>query len=150
MPEPPFSKFTVIVGLRRPDLVQAFVDATIEGWTSYLYGDPKPGNAMIRKNNPDMTDDQLAFGLALMTLGLFQKIVLADGFLGPAAEAVGEAAEGGYDHELGEDAEQNALSCVEGGGRQRQAECDERCQGLGLRDRVHLLLPTAFALIWVD
>ena len=34
------------------------------------------------------TSQQLGFGLALMVLGLFQKIVLADGFLGPAAEAV--------------------------------------------------------------
>ena len=32
--------------------------------------------------------DQLRFGLALMTLGLFQKVVLADTFLAPAAEAV--------------------------------------------------------------
>jgi alginate O-acetyltransferase complex protein AlgI len=31
---------------------------------------------------------QLQFGLALMVLGLFQKIVLADGFLAPVAEAV--------------------------------------------------------------
>ena len=37
------------------------------------------------------TADQLRFGLALMTLGLFQKVVLADGFLGPAAEAVYDA-----------------------------------------------------------
>ena len=34
------------------------------------------------------TADQLCFGLALMTLGLFQKVVLADGFLGPIAERV--------------------------------------------------------------
>jgi alginate O-acetyltransferase complex protein AlgI len=34
---------------------------------------------------------QLGFGLALMVLGLFQKVVLADGLLAPAAEAV-------YDH----------------------------------------------------
>ena len=26
-----------------PDLVQRFVDASIEGWYSYLYGDPAPG-----------------------------------------------------------------------------------------------------------
>ena len=32
--------------------------------------------------------DRLRFGLALMTLGLFQKIVLADGFLAKAAESV--------------------------------------------------------------
>jgi alginate O-acetyltransferase complex protein AlgI len=40
-----------------------------------------------RKATPDM----LRFGLALMTLGLFQKIVLADGFLAPAAERVFDA-----------------------------------------------------------
>jgi alginate O-acetyltransferase complex protein AlgI len=37
------------------------------------------------------TPDQLRFGLALVTLGLFQKVVLADGFLGPAAEKVYDA-----------------------------------------------------------
>src|SRR3984885_11473262 len=40
----------------KPDLVQRFVDATIEGWYSYLYGDPTPGNAMIKKENADITD----------------------------------------------------------------------------------------------
>ncbi len=40
------------------------------------------------------TADQLRFGLALMTLGLFQKVVLADGFLAPAAEAVFDARPG--------------------------------------------------------
>lgn len=34
------------------------------------------------------TPEQLRFGLALVTLGMFQKIVLADSFLAPAAEAV--------------------------------------------------------------
>lgn len=34
------------------------------------------------------TGDMLRFGLALMTLGLFQKVVLADGFLAPAAEMI--------------------------------------------------------------
>lgn len=38
------------------------------------------------------TPDQLRFGLALMTLGLFQKVVLADSFLGPSAETVFDAA----------------------------------------------------------
>lgn len=40
------------------------------------------------------TASQFAFGLGLMTLGLFQKIVLADGFLAPAAEAVFDARPG--------------------------------------------------------
>ncbi len=47
-----------------PDLVQRFVDATIEGWYSYLYGDPAAGNALIKVDNPDMTDEQIAFSIA--------------------------------------------------------------------------------------
>ncbi|HEY4264352.1 MAG TPA: ABC transporter substrate-binding protein [Micropepsaceae bacterium] len=43
-----------------PDAVQAFVDASIEGWMHYLYGDPSAGNALIKRDNPDMTDDVLA------------------------------------------------------------------------------------------
>ena len=44
----------------KPEAVQAFVDATIEGWSDYLYGDPSPGNALIKKDNPEMTDDLIA------------------------------------------------------------------------------------------
>jgi NitT/TauT family transport system substrate-binding protein len=44
--------------------VQRFVDASIEGWYSYLYGDPAPGNALIKKDNPEMTDALLAYGIA--------------------------------------------------------------------------------------
>ncbi len=40
------------------------------------------------------TRHQLLFGLALVTLGLFQKVVLADGFLGPVVEKVYDAREG--------------------------------------------------------
>jgi NitT/TauT family transport system substrate-binding protein len=41
----------------KPDAVQAFVDASIEGWMHYLYGDPRPANALIKRDNPEMTDD---------------------------------------------------------------------------------------------
>jgi NitT/TauT family transport system substrate-binding protein len=50
----------------RPEVVQAFVDGSVEGWYSYLYGDPAPGNALIKQDNPDMTDDQIAFSIAAM------------------------------------------------------------------------------------
>jgi NitT/TauT family transport system substrate-binding protein len=50
----------------KPDLVQRFVDASIEGWYSYLYGDPSPGNAVIKKDNPEMTDALIAYGIAKM------------------------------------------------------------------------------------
>jgi NitT/TauT family transport system substrate-binding protein len=49
-----------------PDLVQRFVDASIEGWYSYLYGDPGPANALIKRDNPEMTDDQIAYSIAKM------------------------------------------------------------------------------------
>ena len=48
----------------RPDLVQRFVDASIEGWYSYLYGDPAPANELIKRDNPEMTDALLAYGIA--------------------------------------------------------------------------------------
>ena len=50
----------------KPDLVQRFVDATIIGWYNYLYGDNKVANDLIKKDNPDMTDDQIAFSIKAM------------------------------------------------------------------------------------
>jgi NitT/TauT family transport system substrate-binding protein len=44
---------------KNPAAVQAFVEATAAGWTSYLYGDAKPGDAAILKDNPEMTQDVL-------------------------------------------------------------------------------------------
>ena len=49
-----------------PDLVQRFVDASIEGWYNYLYGDNKAANDLIKKDNPDMTDDQIAYSIKQM------------------------------------------------------------------------------------
>lgn len=46
----------------KPDLVQRFVNASIEGWYSYLYDDPTPANDLIKKDNPEMTDALLAYG----------------------------------------------------------------------------------------
>ncbi len=42
-----------------PKAVKAFVEATTAGWTSYLHGDPKPADTLIRKANPDMGQDVL-------------------------------------------------------------------------------------------
>lgn len=49
-----------------PDLVQRFVDASIIGWYNYLYGDNAAANELIKKDNPEMTDGQLAFTLQAM------------------------------------------------------------------------------------
>ena len=51
---------------KRPDLVQRFVDASAIGWYHYLYGDSRPGNYLIKKQNPEMTDAMLAYSIAKM------------------------------------------------------------------------------------
>jgi NitT/TauT family transport system substrate-binding protein len=50
----------------RPDVVQRFVDASIEGWYSYLYGDAKAADALIRQANPDMSQALLDYGRAAL------------------------------------------------------------------------------------
>jgi len=50
----------------KPDLVQRFVDASAIGWYNYLYGDNKAANALIKTDNPEMTDEQIAFSIAKM------------------------------------------------------------------------------------
>ena len=49
-----------------PDLVQRFVDASILGWTSYLYGDRRAANAAMRRDNPDISEAELEASVALM------------------------------------------------------------------------------------
>ena len=47
----------------RSKQVAAFVKGSAEGWKSYL-ANPAPANALIKKDNPNMTDDQLAYSVA--------------------------------------------------------------------------------------
>jgi NitT/TauT family transport system substrate-binding protein len=67
-----FNAYSTLIETRRDlvenkqDLVQRFVDASIIGWYTYLYGDNKAGNAMIKKLNPEMTDDLLAYSVSKM------------------------------------------------------------------------------------
>src|SRR6266404_749414 len=67
-----FNSYSTLIETRReivdkkPDLVQRFVDASVIGWYNYLYGDNKPANAMIKKLNPEMTDDLLSYSLGKM------------------------------------------------------------------------------------
>jgi NitT/TauT family transport system substrate-binding protein len=51
---------------KRPELVQRFVDASILGWANYLYGDNRAANALIKRQNLEMTDGLLAYALATM------------------------------------------------------------------------------------
>jgi len=56
-----------------PKAVQAFVTATQAGWLQYLNGNPAAGNALIKRDNPEMSDALIkqaiakmkAYGLAL-------------------------------------------------------------------------------------
>ncbi len=52
----------------KPDLVQRFIDASIEGWYSYLYGDPSPANKLIKQDNPEMSDALLKYGRDVMKM----------------------------------------------------------------------------------
>jgi len=67
-----FSAYSTLIETRRelvekkPDLVQRFVDASIIGWMNYIYGDNRPGNAAIKKQNPEMSDELLAYSVAEM------------------------------------------------------------------------------------
>ena len=42
-------------------MVQRFINASIVGWYNYIYNDNSAANALIKKQNPEMTDDLLAF-----------------------------------------------------------------------------------------
>jgi NitT/TauT family transport system substrate-binding protein len=54
----------------RKDVVQRFVDASMKGWKSYITGDPAPANALIKRDNPDMTDDKIAYAIKVMRAGV--------------------------------------------------------------------------------
>jgi NitT/TauT family transport system substrate-binding protein len=49
----------------KKELVQRFVDATLEGWAQYLKGGPATdaANALIKKDNPEQTDDRIHYAV---------------------------------------------------------------------------------------
>jgi NitT/TauT family transport system substrate-binding protein len=49
---------------KKPDLVQRFVDASIVGWYNYIYGDNRAANLLIKKDNPEITDELLAYSVS--------------------------------------------------------------------------------------
>ncbi|WP_293856307.1 ABC transporter substrate-binding protein [uncultured Alsobacter sp.] len=51
---------------RNPDLVRRFVEASIVGWYTYLYGDNAKANAAIKAANPDISDELIAFSIRSM------------------------------------------------------------------------------------
>jgi NitT/TauT family transport system substrate-binding protein len=57
-----------------PDVARRFVKASMEGWKSYLKGDPAPANKLIQADNPKMGDAQIAFGIKRLN-----ELEIADG-----------------------------------------------------------------------
>jgi NitT/TauT family transport system substrate-binding protein len=51
---------------QKPNVVKAFVEGSILGWYNYLYGDNAAANALIKKDNPDMSDGKIASAIRLM------------------------------------------------------------------------------------
>ena len=65
---PPYSEVLAVTRsnlIRRQDALRRFVLASAEGWKSYL-ANPAPGNALIKKDNPQMSDELLAYGVRKM------------------------------------------------------------------------------------
>ena len=90
--------YTLDIYLRRAKPANSFLDyALFVTFFPHLVAGPimRPTELVPQfAHERRASGDQLRFGLALMTLGLFQKVVLADGFLGPVAEAVFDARPG--------------------------------------------------------
>jgi NitT/TauT family transport system substrate-binding protein len=67
-----FSTYSTVIEARtdtvkdKPQLVQRFVDASIVGWVNYLYGNRAAANAMMMKDNPEMTAAEIEASVALM------------------------------------------------------------------------------------
>lgn len=51
---------------KEPEVVQAFVDASIQGWIEYVYGDASLGNALILEANPEMKPDIIENAISVM------------------------------------------------------------------------------------
>ena len=87
--------YTLDIYLRRAKPADNFLDyALFVTFFPHLVAGPimRPTELVPQFATPRRaTGTQIRFGMALMTLGLFQKVVLADGFLGPVVEAVYDA-----------------------------------------------------------
>ena len=61
---PPYSEVLAVrrdTLAKRADALTRFVRASAEGWKSYL-ANPMPGNTLIKRDNPQMSDELLAYG----------------------------------------------------------------------------------------
>jgi NitT/TauT family transport system substrate-binding protein len=67
-----FSTYSTLIETRtdlvksNPDLVQRFVDASIIGWVNFMYGDRSAANALMIKDNPEISLAEIEASVALM------------------------------------------------------------------------------------
>ena len=69
-----FSAYQTTIAISRKmasdkkDLVQRFVDASLEGWAQYLKGGSgvEAANALIKQANPEQTDDRIAYAIKVL------------------------------------------------------------------------------------
>jgi NitT/TauT family transport system substrate-binding protein len=67
-----FSAYSTLIETRRdvvekkPGVVQRFIDASIIGWYNYIYGDNAAANALIKRQNPEMSGELLVYSVAKM------------------------------------------------------------------------------------
>lgn len=73
---------------RHPDAVRAFVEASAIGWKSYLHDDTKAADALIMKDNAEMTADLLAHSRQMMRdYGIVESGDAASGGVGVMTDA---------------------------------------------------------------
>ena len=67
-----FSTYSTLLEVRRDmaqkqsDYIQRFVDASIIGWANYLYGDRTAANALMKKENPELSDAEMQRAVELI------------------------------------------------------------------------------------
>lgn len=65
---PPYAETIVVTRetlTKKRDALERFIRASAEGWKSY-FRNPAPGNALIKRDNPQMPDDLITFGIGKM------------------------------------------------------------------------------------
>lgn len=69
--QPGYEPYRVMLGsrefvARHPEVVRAFVQASVRGWVDYLTGDPAPADALLQKLRPDLSTEFLAYSRQAM------------------------------------------------------------------------------------
>jgi len=89
-----FSTYSTLIETRRDTIekrsayVQRFVDASIIGWYAFLYGDRRPANAAMLKENPEMSLEELEASVALIKAqGIVDSGEAIEGGIGAMSDA---------------------------------------------------------------